>query len=229
MIIVHEKLKAEAQHVASVLGDFLSIKPSLESKNLDSLFQPIPKFNGFSQSCDELYQSIHERIKEKVIVVLTPKDIYFCDKSQEDDWCFAYAYGNQRRLSIVISTARLKGKDSKPIQKLEIPKELYYERLKVLALHELGHDIVSGKHLRRAFWVNAETGYQINTHKHCPNNNCVFYQLGDIQTPDPKKGYMRVGRTKKFDTGLDDLISRLGPDYFCDQCMASMKIGRKYK
>lgn len=229
MIIVHEGLKAEAQHIASVFEEFLSLKPSLESANLEPLFKPIPKFNGFSQSCNELRQSIHERTKEKVIAVLTPRDIYFSDKSQEDDWCFAYAEGNQRRLTIVISTARLKGEDSQPMQKLEIPKELYFERLKVLALHELGHDIVNGQHLRKAFWANAKTGYSIDTGYHCPNNNCALYQVGDIQTPKPTEGYIRIGKTKKFDTGLDDLISRLSPNYFCDQCTASIKIDRKYK
>ena len=228
MIIVHENLKSEAQHISNVLRETLGIKSSLESQDMSFLFKPLPKFNAFWQSADKISKHFYQR-GEKAVIALTSKDLYFCDKSQEDDWCFAYADSNQKRVDIVISTARLKGKDSQPTQKLEISKELYYERLKVLALHELGHDIVNGQHLRKAFWVNTKTGYSIDTEYHCPNNNCTLYQVGDIQTPKPTEGYIRIGRTKRFDTGLDDLISRLPPEYFCDDCLASINIGKKYK
>ncbi|MEI7719365.1 MAG: hypothetical protein WCI72_05835 [archaeon] len=229
MLILHEDLHSEAMHIAKVLEETLQIEPQLQSQDLSFLFKPLRKFKGFWHSCEEISEHFQAGKKEDVVMVLTPKDIYFGDKSKEDDFCFAYVQNDAQKTSIVISTARLKGEDGSPRTKLEVPQESYHKRLAVISLHEIGHDIIRGNHLQEAVWVNAETRYEISTGLHCPNNSCVLYQVGDVKTPDPKNGYIRVGNENRFDTGLDDLISRLKPEFFCADCKKSMRIYRRYK
>jgi predicted Zn-dependent protease len=229
MIILHENLYSEALHIAEVIEKSLSIKSSLKSEDLSFLFKPITKFDGFWHSCDEISKHFYTDTNGKRIIVLTPRDIYYCDESKEDNYCFAYEQDNSPKTSIVISTARLKGEDDKPRPELKVAQELYLKRLAVLALHEIGHDIVKSTHLKEDVWVNAETGYSIAMGLHCPNNRCALYQVSDVQTPDPKKGYIRVGSENRFDTGLDDLISRLASDFFCEDCRRNIQIDEKYR
>lgn len=229
MIILHEGLYLEASHIAKTLEKALSIRSSLREDDLTSLFEPIPEFNGFWHSCNRISQHFYESTKRKKVLVLTSKDIYFSNKSKDDDYCFGYDQDDPPKTCVVVSTARLKGTDDRPRQELEVMQEIYLKRLSVIALHEIGHEIVKGNHLKEAIWVNSETGYSIPTDVHCPNNGCVLYQVSEIQTPPPEKGYIKVGDEKRFDTGLDDLISRLTPDFFCEDCRNSMTINEKYR
>jgi predicted Zn-dependent protease len=226
MLILYENQSEEAKAIKEAIEKTLKIKARIEQKDLTFLFEPIPKFNGFWHSSDKIARRLSE--KEKTIMVLTSKDIYFEDNSKEDDFCFAYTVPSTRRADTVISTARLTGKDDSSREKRTIPKELYFQRLVAMAIHEICHDIVRGSHLKETIWTNSQTEYSLNTGLHCPNNNCVFYQVAGVRTPTPLEGHILVGGEKKFDTGLDDLIKRLNPEYFCDDCKKTIKVGKKY-
>ena len=229
MIIIHEALDSEANHIAKIVEEVLSVDCALQSEDLSHLFERLERFNAFWHSCDRISEHLYSQTRGKKIIVLTSRDIYFNDESREDNWCFAYEQDNPPKTSIVISTSRLKGRDSSPGKELEIPENLYLQRLAAIALHEIGHDVVKGGHLQDATWVNAQTVYTVSTGPHCPNNDCVLYQVADVQTPHPREGHFLVGGQKRFDAGLDDLITRLNQAWFCGECIRSLEVDQKYR
>lgn len=161
----------------------------------------------------------------KAVLVLTPKDLYVTTESKDDDWLFGYNIGKVS----VVSNARMKRHDDQPSNKVEVADELYLKRVIVLALHEIGHDIVKGNHFQSAVWINSQTGYELPLGPHCIDNRCAMYEVVSIKTPSREEGHLRLGKEMRFDAGLDDVISKLNQTYLCDKCHDSKKIDSSYR
>ena len=196
----------------------------LVDRDLMQAFAAIPEFDGFWSSSSQLNQFLSEYGGNKVLV-LTPKDIYANNVSQNDDWIFGYCARN----ITLASTARMKRWDSEPSTVLEVPEEQYLRRLETLAIHEIGHDVVLAPHFQLATWVNDQTGHELWLGQHCTDNTCVMYEIVDIRAPPKEEGHMRLGTEKKYDAGLDDVLERLNPKWFCDKCRPLIKIDESYK
>lgn len=227
MIIVHETMPEEASAVAQAVKEAYGIESTLRCIDLEGVFRPILGFNGYWSSSPELSLALLKGNIEsgKAVLVLTPRDLYFGNNSRDDDWVFGYSAGD---LS-VISSARMKREDGQPSDILQISQELYFNRLKVLGVHELGHELISEDYMQPAAWVNTLTGHELELGAHCTDNTCVMYEVVDIKSPPPTEGYMRLGKEKKFDGGLDDVIKRLRPDYLCNNCRSSIKVSQNRK
>jgi|TARA_B100002003_G_scaffold238033_1_gene255800 predicted Zn-dependent protease len=230
MIILHEEMPEEALVAANALETAYEISSEIKPIDLEGTFRPIPEFNGYAHSSWELLErTIPIRVisgnpKTKAILVLTPRDLYF-GESQEDDWILGYSVSNVS----VITNARMKRDDGQPSDKLEVSKDLYHKRLSVMAVHEVGHDVVLGQHFKPAFWVNAQTGHELELGGHCIDNSCTMYEVVDIKAPQPQEGHLRLGEEKRFDAGLDDVIERLKPGYLCNDCRSSVRINESYR
>jgi len=224
MIIVHENLTEESEEIARVFREVYGFDSVLHNRDLTSAFLPIPQFNGFWCSENELYEHLNEFDRKKFLVV-TPRDVYAGDESKEDDWIFGYKWGNLT----LASTARMKREDNLPSDELVVPREKYIKRLEVLAIHEVGHEVVKAKHFKDAVWVNAKTGHQLSLGPHCTDNTCVMYEVVDINSPPKEEGYMLLGDEMKYDNGLNQVVERLTPDWFCGRCKESIAIDESYK
>ena len=220
MIIVHENLEKEALEIADAFRRVYGLSSRITSEDLGSLFKPIPAFNGFWTSHGEIEEFMRNKYGEKRVMVVTPRDIYGGNKNQDDDWWIGYVVGNLTG----VSNARLKCPDNRVSSVLEVPEDLYLKRLKTVAVHELAHQAICGPHHKQASWVNARTSYEVKLGSHCTDNRCGFYEFIDIKTPPPEEGHLLLGGEKKFDAGLDDIISRLHQNWLCEQCLAHMNI-----
>ena len=235
MLILHENMPEESVAVAEALKGVYGIDSLIESLILDGVFIPVPEFNAYQSSelnvalALKKFREQNENRIGKAALILTPKDLYMGDDmghlSRDDDWGFAYNYGDFS----VLSSARMKSEDGKPSDKLQVDKELYLKRLAVMGVHEVAHDVVRADHLQPAFWVNETTGHKMRLGPHCTDNTCALYEVVDVKAPKPEQGHLRLGTEKKFDAGLDDVLQRLRPDYLCNDCRSSIKISASYK
>ena len=231
MLIVHENMFEEASVIAEVVNNTYGIESSIKSIDLRDVFIPIPEFDGYLIFINEVELALRKFLAEigsgieKAVFVLTPRDLFLEKGSRDDDWVFGYNSGKNS----VVSVARLKREDNRPSDTLQVHKDLYRARLKLLGVHEIGHDIVKGKHMQSATCVNAKTGYESSLGAHCTDNTCVMYEVIDIKTPKSNEGYMVLGTEKRFDAGLDDLILGLRADYLCSDCGNSVKIDESYR
>ncbi len=217
MIILNENLPREAFGIAKVIKEVYGLGSEIIDGDFKDDFEPIPKFGGYRTSW--LGISL-KPFQGKAVLALTQRDLYVSDESQDDDWIFGYSGGN---LSVV-STARLRGDTSKPTQAIRVLSELYLRRLNVMAVHEIGHSVVKGKHFQDATWVSIQNNRRLPLGLHCTDNTCAMYEVVDLKAPHPGEGYMQLGREKKFDAGLDDLIERMNPQYLCGECRNSIKL-----
>ncbi|MEK6943595.1 MAG: hypothetical protein AABX00_06025 [Nanoarchaeota archaeon] len=217
MIIIHENLQREAQAASQALQSAYGLENQLVDVSLEGEFPPLPEFEGYWVS---QLTNLRGLFGDKPLLVITPRDLYQLDASKDDDWILGYNAGN----TSVVSTARIKRKDNQPGAKIEVPDEVYLKRLSILAVHEIGHDVVKAPYFQPAVWVNSQTGHQLPLGPHCDDNSCSMYEIVDIKTPPASEGHMLLGTEKKFDAGLDDLLARLNPRWFCDRCVSSIKI-----
>jgi predicted Zn-dependent protease len=224
MIIIHEHMPIEAQIVARELKKVYQFPSNLINSNLDNLFVPVQKFEGFLDSAFEIHTALRDELKKRKVLILTDKDIYLDGQSQLDDWIFGYQTGSLA----VVSTARMKRSDNLPSKELIVPKELYTNRLLFLAIHEVGHDVVKSPLFKQATWVNAKTNYKVELGPHCTNNSCTMYEIVDIPTPSKDEGYMILGAEKKFDAGLDEVLTRVSSSWLCDSCQSHIQVEKKY-
>ncbi len=225
MIIIHESLPEEAAIIAKAFKQVFGLKSRLVEYDIEEAFEYIPEFDGYFIFNKPLPEKLCSRFRAyQKALLLTPRDIYVNSKSKEDDWAFACQAVNLT----MVSTSRIKRSDNKPSQKLEIPLELYAKRLTALAIHEVGHEVVKAGH-EEMYWVNAKTGYELLLGDHCRDNRCVMYAVVDLKSPPVEEGYLKIGDEKRYDAGLDDLIERLNPDFFCGKCKSEIKITKGYK
>jgi len=224
MILLHEDMHLEAEKIALAIKDFFGLDTSIINKSLDGAFQPILEFDGFWYSSRGLDKAVR-KYAGKAVIVVTPRDLYINDQNKEDDWIFGYYHNDLT----VVAAARMKRPDNKPSKDIQVPFDLYIKRLSALAVHEIGHDVVKAPHFQPATWVNASTGYKLGLGRHCTDNSCIMYEVVDIRSPPPAEGYMLLGTEKKFDAGLDDVLERLNPTWFCDRCAKSIVLEEKHK
>lgn len=90
----------------------------------------------------------------------------------------------------VVSVARMKRTDNLPSGRLTIPKTDYFRRLQILAVHEVGHDVVRASHHKEASWVNIRSGRSLSLGSHCGDNTCSMYEVVDVQSPPGDEGYL---------------------------------------
>lgn len=223
MIIVHENLTKEAEKVAQTLKEVYGFDSDIINRDLTPVFVRIQEFNGYWESAEQLEKILADFANKKILVI-TPKDVYARDVSQNDDWIFGYCWGNLT----LVSTARMKRLDSKPSTILEVTEKQYTKRLEALAIHEIGHSVVRAPHFQLATWINNKTGYELWLGQHCTDNTCVMYEIVDIRAPPREEGHMRLGSEKKYDAGLDDVLERIKPGWFCDRCKTSIEIDESY-
>ena len=216
MIIIHENLESEARIIAQKIKEVLGFPIQISKFNLSEILIPIEEFQGYLIPNKETMH--HSLDSNKRFLLLTEKDIYYAKNSKEDDWIFAYEYDELNETPIIISTARLK----------QNPVANFQKRLEMLAIHEIGHDVVKGKHLQEAFWVNQQTGYRLKLGLHCPDNSCVLYEMTDIKTPTPEIGYLEIGGEPRYDSGMDEIIERLQLQFFCGTCTKALVIHSSY-
>jgi predicted Zn-dependent protease len=88
----------------------------------------------------------------------------------------------------------MKGLDYRPQQKLMVSYNKYMKRFVTMAIHELGHDVILSKHMKKAYWVNASNNKKYPLGKHCTNNKCVMYEVVEIRTPPASIGYLLIGK-----------------------------------
>ena len=220
MILVHEDMQKEAEHVASRLQEVYNIPAFLVNQDLKNLFTPIQSFPGFFYSHLNLKNQFFKEFHNNSVFVLTSRDLYIADKDRNDDWIFGYRWANLT----VVTNARMKRKDSQPSSDLQIPFETYLKRLDFLSIHEVGHDLVKAKHHKNAQWVNVKTNYTMELGQHCTDNKCVMYEIVDIKAPPISEGHMLLGDEKRYDAGLDDLLERIYPDWFCSKCREAISV-----
>lgn len=146
--------------------------------------------------------SVLPRLGREKVLLLMEEELIMDD--DEDDWVFGYAIKNR----VVISVYKLKSRS----------KKKYYDRLLALAIHELGHTRADPAHYRVAYWVNAKTNHKQWLGKHCTDNKCIMYEIVDLTPPCKNDGYLKLGRKKYYDAGLDNLIARRYKDWFCKKC-----------
>jgi len=224
MIILYEISDKEANYVAKILGKVYNIPVQLQKKDLSKWFKPLPKFNAYWDSSKIIAEKIRQQFSNTAVMILTNRDLYFGDHSADDEWIFGYCIKNIQ----VLSTARMKGNDYRPAPKLMVYNDKYMKRFVTMAIHELGHDVVSVKLMKKAYWVNASDNKKYPLGKHCTNNQCVMYEVVEVRTPPASVGYLLIGKEKKYDAGLDEHILRIYNDWFCDDCKKSIVIRPEY-
>ncbi|MCF7872403.1 hypothetical protein K9L97_05205 [Candidatus Woesearchaeota archaeon] len=192
----------------------------IEEKNLDEIFQKTTKFEGYQDSALNLKEIIDE---EKNTMIITDKDIFIDEEDYNQSWILGYQLDNLT----VVSTARIKRYDNKPSKKLTVPYNKFLKRLNSIVIHEIGHDVVTGNHLKEAFWITHD-GYKMELGPHCTDNKCVMYEIVDITIPPKEEGFMLLGKEKKYDTGMDEKLKKQYPEYFCKKCSESIKIGKEF-
>ncbi len=208
MIIVHENLEREALSVARTLEDAFGLNARVIPSSLENVFLEFPEVGGYRTSDHQVIGFLRNIAGKEYAMILTSRDIY-SGSQKDDDWVMGYCPG---RFSVV-STARLNA---------ESP-EIYLARINYMAIHEVGHNAARAGHFLTASWVNSETGHQQSLGPHCDDKRCVMYEVVDLKAPKPEEGYLLLGNEKRYDAGLDDMLARRYPDWFCSPCMESME------
>jgi predicted Zn-dependent protease len=229
MIILHENLEKEAVEISKTLSEVYGFQTNLIIENIDSLFKAIPEFNGFFLPQENLI-TFSEKFNKKAVLILTDRDLYYQKNDKDEDWVFGLWHPTN--ISIV-SNARMKRYDSHPSQKIEVHFDLYIKRLKGLSIHEIGHGVVNPDYqkdnYKEAKWVNTRKNHKLSLGLHCTDNSCVMYETVDIKSPPKEEGCLQLGKEKKYDAGLDDVLERIYPKWFCRKCLDAILVDEKYK
>ena len=223
MLIIHENLSREAQALDEKIGKVFGFGNTVREVDLRKEFRRMQGTPGFCHYPSGIQEEVPEMCSKKVML-LTGRDLY-AGNSEQDDWIFGFHAGNL----MVVSSARMKGPDNKPRDRLEVPEELYLARVVFIGIHEIGHDVVKARHYLPAVWINATTSHRLEMGPHCTDNSCVMYEVVDIVAPPSEEGYMLLGDKKKFDTGIDEHLKIMRPDYFCELCKPTIEISEAYR
>lgn len=224
MIIAHENLQQEAEHLVTTLNQVYGFSSSLINCNFDRVFTPHPVWPGFLESSQRMSAEIANTFPGEKVLVVTPRDIYAGAVSQENEWVLGYQHNNFS----LISTARIKGTDNKPRNSLEVPLDKYLKRIVTMTIHEIGHEVAKAEHHQMAKWVTTNERYSLPLGPHCTDNRCVMYEVVDIKTPPREEGFMLLGDERRYDAGLDEHIERIYSAWFCPKCKAAIKIPEEY-
>jgi hypothetical protein len=232
MIIYHENLPAEAEHVAGVLKKVYQLPVEIESANLDGFYGEKELSNG-TGPIFEWYDWLNSLKPRQVDgqpvaeqrMILSQKEQYVHFSETMEDWVNGYSL-HDMRFSLV-SVARLKGVDSKPTAELKVSQERYFDRIAYMSIHELGHELIRAPHFKKAFCCKTDsTGNVIHKLKlgsHCTDPSCTMYEIIDLK-PEPNE-FMLLGGEKRYDAYLDELLDRRYPDWLCSSCNVVAKKG----
>lgn len=221
MIVLHEQMKNEAEVVKVEIENVYRIPVRVFESDLTPFLQEIAEVaDGYSN--DPNADQLAKEYQDKAVLLLTKLDVFGCDDvfspfSKDDQWAFAGT--SEDGTYHLVSTARLNANH-----------DLYLRRLRLLAIHELGHKLVANQeHYKEAHWVNAETGRRCCLGPHCDANHCVMYEVVDIETPQPERGYLELGcGDRRYDAGLDDHLERVGAGWFCCRCKPNICVPLPY-
>jgi predicted Zn-dependent protease len=230
MIILYKNLEKEAIEISKTLSKVYGFNSQTTYKNLDGLFTPM--FDGFkSELTAEKLESVSTEFNGKAVLILTKRDLYSKEDDRNEDWVFGLNQEEPYSHISVVSNARIKRYDNQLSQEIEVPFDLYIKRLKALSVHEIGHDVVKASHYQQAKWINIrKKNYEPQRlGEHCIDNSCVMYATVDIKAPPKEEGCLQLGGEKKYDAGLDDVLGRIYPKWFCCKCLEAILIDEKYK
>jgi predicted Zn-dependent protease len=227
MILLHETvMTVEASHLKNEIEAVFSIPVRTEDYDLERFFFAMPEFGGYHYR-PKIDVLTHE-FPGTAVLVLTCRDLYDHGESKDDEWVFG-GYFRDGEVSVA-ATARLLGQDNKPRKLRQVELELYLRRLTLLAIHELGHGLVTdAPHQKRAAWVNLRSGIIVELGKHCDDNSCVMYESVDLTAPVPAEGYLQLDNEYRFDAGLDQHLSRIRKDWFCPRCRNHLTVAEPYR
>jgi hypothetical protein len=225
MILLHERMPDEATHVKRVIEQVFAIPVVLLEDNLDRLFIPLPKVNGFFYLPNK--DLLLQEFPGAAVLCLTQRDLYLGDQSKDDQWVFGAIPFDAHHS--VVATARLMGNDNSPRSSLNIDLDLYLRRLSFVAIHELAHDFVKAPHYQDAAWVNVRNGTSTPLGPHCTDHSCAMYEVVDITAPPKDEGYLQLGNDCFYDAGMDEHLDRLRTDWFCSQCLNHIVIADEYR
>jgi predicted Zn-dependent protease len=221
MILLHEQLKAEANFLQGVIEDVFKIPVSVSEHDLTAFLQKISEVEDFYSDDPNSNGQLGKQYQDKAVLLLTTREIFGCFDmnapfSADEQWSFAAT--SEDGPYHLVSTSRLKENS-----------ERYFRRIELLAIHELGHELVGEqKDYKDAYWVNAVTGRRCPLGRHCDCNRCVMYEVMAIETPDPKQEYLELDGDLRDDAGLDDHLERVAADWFCGRCKANICVPLPY-
>jgi predicted Zn-dependent protease len=219
MIIVHESQPVAAAHIKTVLKRTFHVPVQLTEQCVPEVFTATP--NGHLYSAERAEQFFHARFPDAAVLLVTGRNI-FLSSDIKDDFAIGFSHGTHA----VVSTARLRRGIS---YTKHVSREQYLRRLAKVAVHEIGHGVVDGNHLQETTWVDMHASYRLDMGWHCADNTCVMYEFTDVQAPPVSAGHLLVGRTKRYDSGLDDQLRRMRSDWFCTDCKASINVTAPYR
>ncbi len=226
MLILHEQMQPVAVQLAAAIQYVFKIPSTLHEVDLEGLLDVVPALNGHNVGYWDGNLSAYGVPQDKATLVLTERDLLHDERP--DAWVFGVSTKVGPPRSIV-STSRLKGVDSRPRDRVEVALETYFNRVQAIGVHEICHHTIKKReHFKSTVWVDAKSGVRDNLGPHCPDNSCVMYQYGDIVTP-PEEGYLLVGDEPRYDTGLDEVIARLGQDWLCNLCRSSAEVSESFR
>jgi len=234
MIIYHEKLKKEAECMAEAVAQVYGMTVDIEEADLGKFYREVELKDGKGREIRDfgfLEEKGPRKVDGKAIdefrILLLKDDIYVPGASKcLEDWAFGYSYPDFE--TAVLSVARLRGKDSVPADKVEVPMKRYLDRVAHLAVHEIGHGHIDRKHMKMAVWCKTDPKgkviQEMKLGEHCTDPHCAMYEVIDL-VPKPHE-FMLLGKRKKFDAYLDPLLDAgRYPEWLCKQCDAAAMKG----
>ena len=236
MIIYHEGLDTETRETARELHERLAIPTRCVPGDLEPVVRYTPNrgiymFLQRGRGRERGFSRIFPGVKHIPTLVYTGRDLYDRDVPFDPGTTWIYGYDEGGPNLMVVSSARLKGIDSKqPRQHLHrgVPRELYIKRMVPSAFTMLGHKIVKGGHLQEASYVNDEMGLNEPLGPHCPDPDCLMSPVIDLRAPANGHEYALIGGEKRFNAGNDDQLERLYDEWFCPTCRGAMQIGEEF-
>lgn len=223
------------KYLAGELEKLFSLPVRVVNGNLESIAKSTPSRSGIFIPRQKELEEIFPDVATIPTIVLTERDLFDIDpECEQPSWLYGDVNGNVQ----TTSTRRIRTWDGSPSEEIEVPEDFYLKRILSTVIHEMGHDIVKGKHFKEALSVNAKTGEEYPLGPHCDDPRCVMYEVIAIRSPDPEDSYMilreelpdgSVRDEKRFDAGNDDQLERMHEDWFCKRCREAIEIGDNYR
>lgn len=222
MILIHEHPGAHIEKAAQEISKILDFKYIVIATDFSDVFQLERKHKELSQSKERMHYRLRW-YKGMKSLVFTPRDIYKENGQTSKEWLWSYTFKDFS----AIATARLKRYDDKPSQNIIVPEEKYIERIIGVTLRELGYELVKGKHLHNARQIK-QNGKEKDLGFHCIDNKCVMYAYTGINALPADKAHVFIGGEQRTDSGLDELLDRRYPEWFCKDCKNTLAKDVRY-
>jgi len=215
VLLLHEMMDSEADAAADAVRQAFGFKVTSREAAVSSVLPAIKTFDG--RYGRPVFLCTLPGSPGPGSLGLTRADLFFGDEPKSDDWVFGVTSGQ----FALVSTAHL-------ATTKEPGEALLFGRIALMTVHEIGHAVVTGPHLKPTEWVDAVTGSRMPLAEHCSDRRCAMWEVADLVTPPLEEGYIELAGVIQTDTGLDDLIARRYDDWFCLDCRASIVAGRHW-